>query len=303
MTVVLPDTIVDAHHHLWDLRINDYPWLTRRGERRFFGDPTPIQKNYELIDFRADIGELPIFRSVHIQVGVVEAAAVRETRWLQFVADEDREHGMPNAIVAYSDLSAAEFSEQLALHRHSKNLRGIRQIVGRHPSEDLVNGSAQLLHDPRWRANLRLLAAAGFSFDLQLIPSQLKTAFDIFSRCPGLAVAICHAGSPGAEPARFEDWRAGMRLWGSLPNVYCKFSGFGMFDAAWSANTIQRHFDVVLQTFGPRRIMFGSNYPVEKLVKPYVDVWREYAGLCPGLSADDREALFATNAINFYRID
>ena len=63
-------TIVDAHHHLWDLDACDYPWLMARGVRRFFGDPTPIQKNYLVSDLRADAGDYVIDASVHIQVGV-----------------------------------------------------------------------------------------------------------------------------------------------------------------------------------------------------------------------------------------
>lgn len=298
----LPDVIVDAHHHLWDLGVNDYPWLMRRGERRFFGDPTPIQKNYQLADFRADIGALPVHRSVHIQVGVADAAAVGETRWLQAVADGDHVYGMPNAIVAYADLSSADFATQVVAHRENKNLRGIRQIVGRHSSEDLRNGSGRLLNDATWRKNLRRLAAMDLSFDLQLIPSQLAAAHAVFADCPELPVAICHAGSPGAEPAAFDVWRAGMQLWGSLPRAYCKFSGFGMFDPAWSAQRVKSHFDVLLEAFGPARLMFGSNYPVEKLAKPYAEVWGEYADLCAQLSKDERCALCATNAERFYRL-
>ena len=298
----LPEEIVDAHHHLWDLSANHYPWLMRRGERRFFGDPTPIQKNYQLEDLRADIGALPVRGSVHIQVGVAEGAAVGETRWLQAVADHDVTHGMPNAIVAYADLSRDDLATQLAAHRESRNLRGVRQIVGRHSSEDAGNGSGRLLHDSVWQKNLSRLVETGLSFDLQLIPSQLVTAFEVFSRFPELPVAICHAGSPGAEPERFDVWSSGIQLWGSLPNAYCKFSGFGMFDPSWSARRVQSHFDVVLRAFGTTRVMFGSNYPVEKLAKSYADVWFEYTSLCATLSAAERHAMFSQNAARFYRL-
>lgn len=301
--MLLPAKIVDAHHHLWDLSVNDYPWLMRRGERRFFGDPTPIQRNYELHDFRSDIGDLPVVQSVHIQVGIAEAAAVDETRWLQAVADNDLAWGMPNAIVAYADLSSQSFAMQLAAHRTSANLRGIRQILGRHSTEDRGSGSSQLLDNPTWKNNLRQFAGTGLSFDLQLTPSQLATSFQVFSCCPELPVAICHAGSPGAEPAEFDVWRTGMKLWGSLPNAYCKLSGFGMFDPTWSAQRVQSHFEVVCEAFGPARLMFGSNYPVEKLVKPYANVWYEYANICKHLSAEDQSALFASNAARFYRIN
>ena len=62
--------IVDAHHHLWDLEACHYPWLMARGVKRFFGDPTPIQKNYLVADLRRDAADYALDGSVHVQVGV-----------------------------------------------------------------------------------------------------------------------------------------------------------------------------------------------------------------------------------------
>ena len=60
--------LIDAHHHLWDLDAVDYPWLNAKGVYRFFGDPTPIQRNYLLGEFRKEASEQGIRASVHIQV-------------------------------------------------------------------------------------------------------------------------------------------------------------------------------------------------------------------------------------------
>ncbi len=74
---------IDAHHHLWDLSAVHYPWLMARGVTRFFGDPTPIQRNYLLDEFRRDATGFGA--SVHIQVGAEDGMA--EARWVQAVAD------------------------------------------------------------------------------------------------------------------------------------------------------------------------------------------------------------------------
>ena len=84
--------IVDAHHHLWDLSGLDYPWLMARGVTRFFGDPTPIQKNYLVSDFRDDARDYDLQASVHIQVGVAQSDELGESKWLQQCADE---YGLP----------------------------------------------------------------------------------------------------------------------------------------------------------------------------------------------------------------
>ena len=74
---------IDAHHHLWDLQTIDYPWLMARGQLRFFGDPTPIAKNYLPEDFLGESARYRPLQSVHIQVGVGKGSELAETRWLQ----------------------------------------------------------------------------------------------------------------------------------------------------------------------------------------------------------------------------
>ena len=100
--------IVDAHHHLWDLRANYYPWLSDRIGPRMYGDYSAIRRDYLVDDFRGDIGALPVRKSVHVQAEHDAADPVRETRWLQAVADAPGSGGYPHAIVAYADLSAPE---------------------------------------------------------------------------------------------------------------------------------------------------------------------------------------------------
>ena len=93
--------ICDAHHHLWDLSAVHYPWLNApKGTRRFFGDPTAVQKNYRVTDFQSDIDQLPITQSVHIQVGAAADQHLAETAWVQSQIDSAPVEGktLPSAI-------------------------------------------------------------------------------------------------------------------------------------------------------------------------------------------------------------
>ena len=110
--------------------------------KRFFGDPTPIQKNYLPQDLRQDARGFDIVNSVHIQVGVAEGDEVAETQWLQSCADRD---GLPSAIVAFCDLTQDNRDAILDAHQQNANLRGIRQIVSRSAEEDAKTGTAALL--------------------------------------------------------------------------------------------------------------------------------------------------------------
>lgn len=296
--VELPKRIVDAHHHLWDLNAINYPWLMAKGERRFFGDPTQIQKDYLVNDFRRDHGELSIVKSVHVQVGVMPEDALLETRWLQC---QNEAYGLPSAIVAFSDLTAVDIADQLEAHAQSLALRGIRQIVGRSAEEDAKTGTGSLLADPRFAEGLAELAKRGLSFDLQLLPSQMEAAASLLEKLPNLKVALCHAGSLSCQ-AELDIWKVGIERLAALPNIICKISGFGMFDPKWTINSTKVKFDVVADKFGPMRIAFGSNFPVEKLASGYASVWTRFSELTSDFSTEDRAAMFAGTAERFYRI-
>jgi predicted TIM-barrel fold metal-dependent hydrolase len=291
--------IVDAHHHLWVLGAKHrYPWLMKQSVVRFFGDPAPIQRDYGVTEFRDDIGTLPIVASVHIQVGVDSGDELAETLWLQ---DQHGRHGLPSAIVAFCDLTAASLPARLDDHCAADAMRGIRHIVGRSAEEDRHSGSDNLLDNPAFLEGLRHLAQRGLSFDLQLIPGQMERAEKLLRKVPNLRVALCHGGSLSDFSAEGRSrWKHGISRLAKLPNVICKLSGFGMFDKRWTADSIREQFYTVLDAFGPSRIAFGSNFPVDKLAMGYAQVWRRYLQLTVGLSSFERQQMFHDTAADFY---
>ena len=292
--------IIDAHHHLWDLRACHYPWLMARGVTRFFGDPTPIQKDYLVADFRDDAADYELAASVHVQVGVAPGDELKETAWLQQTGDDA---GLPSAIVAFCELDSAEAPQQLAAQLKFSRLRGVRQIIGRSAEEDAVTDSGSLIDDPVWRENLVLLGELGLSFDLQLTPGQLPRVAEVLAEAPDTDVALCHCGSPWDQTeAGLGSWQEGLRLLASLPNVYCKISGLGMFDHNWSVESISPIVEACIETFGAERSMFGSNFPVDKLHRSYREIWQAYERISAGLGERQQKLLFGDTACNFYRI-
>lgn len=293
--------IVDAHHHLWDLDACRYPWLMAKGEQRFFGDPTPIQKNYLVSDLRADAGERELVASVHVQVGVAPGDELEETRWLQATAER---HGLPSAIVAYCDLESPDAPERLAEQKMYERVRGVRQIIGRSDEEDAATGSGALLENPRWRERLHGLSQLGLTFDLQLTPRQTPRAAEVVADAAPTRVALCHCGSPWDQSTQgLRAWRAGIDLLAQLPNVVCKISGLGMFDHQWTVDSIRPIVEGCIDAFGADRCMFGSNFPVDKLHADYGAVWDAYEKIVEPLTADHQQRLFRETALEFYRID
>jgi len=296
------EQIVDAHHHLWNLSKIHYPWLMARGVKRFFGDPTPIQQDYQVGDFIDDIGDLPVTNSVHIQVGAQSSDSIAETRWLQSEAQRTP-LGIPNAIVAFCDLADEDSDKILDAQAESGNLRGIRQIVGLSPAEDAKSGRGALLDDPIWIDNLARLPSRQLSFDLQLVPAQLPAVSKVLARIPDLRVALCHCGSPHDQSeAGLAFWRKGLARLAELPNVYCKLSGFCMFEQNWDAERVRKTALTAIDIFGVDRCMFGSNFPVDKLYVSYKTLYSTYLDIAAEFSDSEQQNLLADTARRFYRI-
>jgi predicted TIM-barrel fold metal-dependent hydrolase len=292
--------IVDAHHHLWDLDACNYPWLMAKGVRRFFGDPAPIQKNYLVQDLRHDARRFELEASVHVQVGVAPGDEVKETAWLQTVGDAE---GLPSAIVAFCELDQPGAPAVIAEHMRYSRVRGVRQIIGRSDEEDAQTGSGSLIDLPRWLDNLEMLGELGLSFDLQMTPGQAGRIADVLAKAPSTPVALCHCGSPWDQTQRgLDSWRDGLHLLASLPNVFCKVSGLGMFDHSWSVDSIRPIVEACIDEFGAGRTMFGSNFPVDKLHSDYTSVWMAYEDICSGLDGRDQRQLFGDTARAFYSI-
>ena len=294
--------ILDAHHHLWDPVRNlsgiGYSWLRDIGAPKPFGDPTPIQRDYLADEYLAE-SRHELVGSVHVQCDGGLPDPVAETRWLDRVNDS---HDVPGAIVAFADLAAPDAAETIAAHRAaSPLLRGVRHIIARTEGRpDISFAPRAFLDDPVWRANYAALADAGLSFDLQLHPPQMVRAAELAGENPGVPVIVDHAGSPhDRSPEGLAAWREGMARLAALPHVSVKISGLGMFDPDWTAASMAPVIDAILELFGPKRTMWGSNFPVDKLFGTFDRTVDMVAERVPAEARDD---VFRRTAARVYAL-
>jgi len=215
---------------------------------------------------------------------------------LKASADQSR---FANGIVAFAQLQASDIIEQLDALSELENLRGIRQIVGRSPAEDKATGTGSLIDDPKWLEGLQELTRRGLSFDLQLIPDQMQNVVAVLD-------ALCHCGSPWYRDDKGWDmWRQGLKDIAALPNSMCKISGLSMFDNNWTVESLKPVVENVVNIFGPERVMFGSNFPVDRLHTSYKRLWHAYLQIVeqlPELTANQKQAMFRDNCVRFYRL-
>lgn len=294
--------VVDSHHHLWQLDTLDYKWLNMKGVSKPFGDPTPIQRDYLVEEYQGDIASQHVIKSVHIQADGAIKDPVTETAWLQAVAKQNQGQ-YPHAIVGFANLDDEAVEDVLLGHCQYQNMRGIRQILSQHPDSRLTFTARDYLSSPTWRHNFAKLAPLGLSFDLQLYPHQMYQAARFLSRHPDIPVVIDHAGSPwDPSPAGLATWKQSLRFLADLEHISVKISGLGMFDHQWHEHRLNFIISTLLELFGSKRVMVGSNFPVDSLSANYDQVMTAYRRALLQLSSDEQTDILATNAELFYRI-
>jgi predicted TIM-barrel fold metal-dependent hydrolase len=294
------ERIADSHHHLWDLSLNRYPWL--QGEPEDPADPSGVgmlQRDYLVKDLLTDTAGLPLVASVHVEAAHDPADPVRETRWLQSVAGRD---GFPTVIVAAATLEAPDAADVLAAHREHAAVRGIRQMLDRNP----VSGASEetaLMDDPTWRRGFARLAPLGLSFDLQVLPTQLDVAARLAADFAGTVFVLNHGGyHVPASAGQREVWRRGVRLLARQPNVVVKLSGYDEVDPGWSVDGYADYARTLLDAFGVDRVLFGSNFPVDRRTISYPALVATTVAVTAGLTPDERDRLFYRNTVRTYRI-
>lgn len=301
------DTVrfVDAHHHLWNPVSADpdvgYVWLRDIGAPKPFGDPTPIQRDYGIDEFQNESRQT-LVASVHVQADGAIPDPVAETRYVQALANQQR---LPMAVVGFVNLSSRDAERVLDAHAASPAFRGVRQIVAHVPTRpDISFSPRELLDDAGWRDRFSLLDERGLSFDLQAYPEQMPRFADFLATHPTVPVAIDHCGCPWDQSAAgLERWRDGIRALAALPQCRMKISGLGMYNPGWTRNTARAVLDTLFEVFGPDRLMFGSNYPVEKLARPYDDVLDDVVSVAGEAGDEACRAVLETVASAFYRLD
>ena len=295
--------LFDAHHHLWDLGAVNYVWLKQLGVSKPFGDPTPIQKDYLPRHFLDDVSgaaDFDLAGSAHIQVDGALADPVSESSWLSKFSKS----GIPSAIVGFVDLTKEDADSVLKNHLSFDEFRGVRQIIGLlEQRPDLSFTKEHLLRNYSWQENFALLDKHNLSFDLQLYPEQMKEAAEFLGGFPKVPIVIDHAGSPYDQTdAGLKLWREGLSALAKLPNIHIKLSGFGMYDSDWSSESSLVLFQTILELFGAHRIMWGSNFPVDSLMKSYSFCVTQMLKWISPLSQEEQGLIAAETAIKFYRV-
>jgi predicted TIM-barrel fold metal-dependent hydrolase len=176
--------------------------------------------------------------------------------------------------------------------------------------------------EPAFRTGVATLGRRGLTLDAWVYHVQLEELVDLARAVPDTAIVLNHLGGPvlvGAYADRAADelvrWRSLIAEVATCPNVVLKVGGVGMemFGHGWSqwerppgsdeiVASWGDHLRFAIDTFGPSRCMFESNFPVDRLSCSYVVLWNAFKKLSAGYTAAERDDLMRGTAIRAYRL-
>ena len=267
---------VDAHHHVWTIARGDYHWMSPE---------LPIARDYGLGDLRPWLGD--ISATVLVQAADTEA----ETDFMLDVAR--RSGGLVQGVVGWTDLASPAAPARIAELAHEPLLKGLRPML-----QD-IDDTGWILR-PAVQPALAAMARHGLRFDALLKPRHLPIIGELAQRHPDLPVVIDHAAKPDIANGNFQPWASHMARLARDTPWCCKVSGL-VTEARldWQVDDLRAYVDHLLATFGPDRLMWGSDWPVVTLASNYRR-WREAAATL--LPAETHDVVFGATAVRFYEL-
>jgi L-fuconolactonase len=278
----LSTTVVDSHQHFWRVGRFDYPWMSP--------DLGVLFQDYLPPDLEPHLRRRGVMKTVLVQA----SNSLEETRWLLALADK---FPFIAGVVGWVNLLGDEVAGELAEFMGHPKFKGVRHLVESEPRDDW-------LIQPQVLRGLHTLASHGVAYDLLVHPKHLKHARTVAEECPELRLVIDHLAKPPIARGELDKWGSEFKRIADYQNVSCKLSGL-VTEADWKKWRVEhlRPFvDKALECFGPKRLMFGSDWPVCLLAATYDQVLDSTESLLAELRDDERNEIFSENAIEFYRL-
>lgn len=271
--------IIDSHQHFWRLERGDYGWLTR--------DLEPIFRDFHPEDLKPLLAARGVKATIAVQAAPTEA----ETAFLLWLAEQ---HPWVLGVVGWIDLEAGTAAKRIASAAQNPKLLGLRPMI-------------QDISDDRWMLRETLGPALGamieadLTFDALVLPRHLQTLVAFIERYPNLRIVVDHCAKPEIRNEGFQPWADDMARVAACSNTYCKISGlFTEARADQTAADLKPYVDHVIDSFGPERCLWGSDWPVLNLAADYENWFDAFGRLTADLTSAQRLAVLSETAQKAY---
>ena len=272
---------VDSHQHFWKFDPIRDAWIT--------AEMQTIRKDFDPVDLQPLLKKNNVDACVTIQVGQSE----KETF---FQLEHAAQNGFIKGVVGWVDLKSPKIKDRLTHFLQHKKVKGFRHIVQAEPDGFLAQ--------KEFLRGIASLAEFGFTYDLLIYPHQLEEAISFVQQFPDQKIVLDHLAKPLIKNGILEPWATYIAELASFENVHCKISG--MVTEAdwqlWKAGDLIPYLDVVLECFGPQRLLYGSDWPVCLLASSYSRQLAVVEDFISRLSPGEKQGIMGENAIQFYNL-
>jgi L-fuconolactonase len=272
---------IDAHQHFWNPARGDYGWMDSEGAK-------PLRKLVMPKDMAPHLKTCGIDHTVLVQA----APTVAETEYMLGIADS---HDFIAKVVGWVDFENRDDLKQLIrLAKHPK-FAGVRPMI-----QDLQDAEWMHRRDVQWAFDA--IIDLDLTFDALGYPIHLDPFQRLFDKYPNMRTVIDHCMKPVIRENQFDDWARRMATIAKATPVFCKLSGIATESRpGWTVDTLKPYAAHVIESFGPNRVMWGSDWPVLELNGTYGS-WHDAAQGYVGSGAVNA-AIFGGTAAMFYRIE
>jgi L-fuconolactonase len=274
---------IDAHQHFWRYSPDDYGWID--------DDMRAIRRDFLPIDLAPALATARLDGAVAVQA----RQSLAETDWLLGLGDTS---SLIKGVVGWVPLAQDGPAIGHVLDRYGSRppFKGVRHVLQAEPDAYFA--------DSAFNDALEEVARRGLTYDLLIFARQLPAALALVDRHPSLRIVLDHIAKPVVQGPPSREWRSQLCELARRPNVVCKFSGVvtEVPGWRWSVDTVQPYFEVVLDAFGPDRLMFGSDWPVCLVAADYARWLAAVEGFVNPLSGGEQDAIMGGTATTVYRL-
>jgi len=273
---------IDAHHHLWKFDPVRESWIT--------DDMAAIQNDFLPDNFKPVLQRNGFDGSVVVQTNHSEG---ENELLLNYANANDFIRG----IVGWTDLQSRNVEERLGAYAELKKIKGFRHVLQGEANRSLMLKSA-------FKNGILKLARHGFTYDILIFADQLQYISEFVSGFSNQKFVIDHIAKPAIKNREIDQWEEDIKEIAEHQNVWCKISGM-VTEADWK-NWEQQDFvpylDTIVEAFGTKRIMYGSDWPVCLLAASYERVLGIVEEYFAPFSENERQLFFGRNAAEFYNL-
>lgn len=247
-----------------------------------------IRRSFGPADLQAEMAKTGIN-------GVVSVQARQTVEETKFLLDYGAKHAFIKGVVGWVPLIDPNVGDVLASYMSQPKLRGVRHVL-----HDEADDRYMLRAD--FDRGIGTLHYFGLTYDILIFEKHLPYAIELVDKHPQVTFVVDHIAKPKIKERLMEPWRAKIREIAKRPNVYCKISGM-VTEADWTKWTeadLQPYFDTVLEAFEPRRLMFGSDWPVCLVASPYAKWHALVAKQIGKLTAAEQARIWGETAVAAY---